>query len=112
MLAIAEAKYIKAPASKTRLVLRLIKGKTVEEANSILNSVNKSACLYIKKVLNSAFSNANFNRQDKLLAKDVIISQIKADEGPMFKRFRAATMGRAAAIRHRTVHISVELERK
>lgn len=112
MLATARIKYVKVSARKTRLVLRLIKGKTVEEANSILNSVNKSACLPIKKAVNSAFSNANFNRQDKLLEKDVVISQIKADEGPMFKRYRAATMGRAATIRHRTAHLYVELERK
>ena len=28
----------------------------------------------------------------------------------MYKRYRAATMGRATPIRHRTTHISVELD--
>lgn len=81
MLAKAEGKYIRIPSSKARLVLELIKGKTVEEANFILREVNKGACQPIKKVLGSAFANLNANRQDKFLEKEVIISKITADGG-------------------------------
>ncbi|MDD4956100.1 MAG: 50S ribosomal protein L22 [Candidatus Omnitrophica bacterium] len=110
MLAKAEVRYVRMSARKVRLVLDLIKGKTVEEAGFILDNTAKGACASIKKVLDSAFANANNNRQEKLLAKEVVISGIKADGGPMFKRYRAATMGRAAVIRHRTTHICVELD--
>ncbi|HNX91689.1 MAG TPA: 50S ribosomal protein L22, partial [Candidatus Omnitrophota bacterium] len=61
--------------------------------------------------LDSAFANLNHSRQDKILAKDVIVSCAKADVGPMLMRFRAATMGRATAIRHRTAHIIIELDK-
>ena len=111
MLAKAEGKYIRIQSSKVRLVLELIKGKTVEEASFILREVNKGACQPIKKVVSSAFANLNANRQDKLLEKEVIISKVTADGGPMLQRFRAATMGRASSIRHRTSHIYVELDR-
>ena len=110
MLAKAEAKYVRMSPTKVRLVVDLIKGKTVEEAQFILDNLNKRACTPIKKVVNSAFANANNDRQEKLLTKEVVISSIKSNGGPMYKRYRAATMGRATPIRHRTTHISVELD--
>jgi len=111
MLAKAEAKYVRISPRKVRLVLDLVKGETVEKANHILDNVNKRAGGTVKKVINSAFANANFGKQEKLLAKDIYISNIKADGGPMLVRYRAATMGRATPVRHRTAHIYVELDR-
>ncbi|MFQ5952936.1 MAG: 50S ribosomal protein L22 [Candidatus Omnitrophota bacterium] len=113
MLAKAEAKYLRLSPRKARLVLDLIKGKTVEEAFYILDSVNKRAQRPIKKVINSAFANANQNKieADKVLSKDVYVSLIRADSGPYLMRYRAATMGRATPIRHRTAHIYVELDK-
>ena len=110
MISKAEAKYVRVSARKTRLVLDLLKGKTVEEAIFILDNANKGASASIKKLINSAFANANQARQEKLLSKDVVISGIRADGGPMLRRYRAATMGRATPIRHRTAHIYVELD--
>ena len=110
MVSKAKAKYVRMSPKKVRLVMKLVKGKTVEDANAILGSVNKRAGGPIKKVINSAFAGINLDRQEKLLEKDVVISKIKADGGPMLTRYRAATMGRATPIRHRTVHIGVELD--
>jgi large subunit ribosomal protein L22 len=110
MLAKAKVKYLRSSARKVRLVLDLVKGKTVEESNFILDNINKGSASSVKKVVDSAFANLNNLREDKLLEKDVFISSITADGGPMLKRYRAATMGRATPIRHRTVHISVELD--
>ncbi|MFH1846411.1 MAG: 50S ribosomal protein L22 [Candidatus Omnitrophota bacterium] len=112
MLAKAEAKYLRMSARKAGLVLELINGKTVEQAVAILDNVAKRACGPIKKVLKSAFANANNGKQDKFLEKDLIISKITADGGPMLRRYRAATMGRASIIRHRTTHLHVELDQK
>lgn len=113
MIAKAKAKYLRLSPKKARLVLDLIKGKTVEEASYILDNVSKRAKGPIKKVLNSAFANLNQNKAeaDKILSKDVYISTTKADSGPYLMRFRAATMGRATPIRHRTSHICVELDK-
>jgi len=111
MIAKVKAKYVRMSARKARLVVDLIDGKTVEEANFILDNVNKKASVSLKKALNSAFANANQNKQDKFLAKDMFISGIRVDDGPMLKRYRAATMGRATPIRHRTAHIYLELNK-
>ncbi|RKY41622.1 MAG: 50S ribosomal protein L22 [Candidatus Makaraimicrobium thalassicum] len=111
MLAKAKAKYIRISARKARLVIDLLKGKTVEDANFILDNIGRKASSPIKKALNSAFANVNCERKDKFLSKDVFISGIRADGGPMLKRYRAATMGRATPVRHRTAHIYVELDK-
>jgi len=110
MIAKAEAKYVRLSPKKTRLVVDLIKGKTVEEAVYILDNVNKRAKGPIKKVVNSAFANLNQNRTEKILSKDVYISVVRTNSGPYLMRYRAATMGRATPIRHRTSHIRVELD--
>ena len=111
MIAKAILRYVRTSPSKARLVIDLVRGKTVEEAHFILDNTNKGVCPVIKKVLNSAFSNANLDKQEKYLTKEVFISRIKADVGPMLQRYRAATMGRATAIRHRTAHIYIELDK-
>ena len=114
MIAKAKGKYLRLSPTKARLVLDLVKGKTVEEANYILDNLNKRAKAPIKKVINSAFSNLNQNKTEteKIPSKDVYVSVVKADSGPYLMRYRAATMGRATPIRHRTSHIYVELEKK
>ncbi len=110
MLAKAKAKYVRMSAKKARLVVELIKNKNLEEVAFILDNTNKRACGAIKKVVLSAFANANQTRSEKLLMTDVYISGIQIDGGPMFRRYRAATMGRATPIRHRTSHVYVELD--
>ncbi|MBF0215390.1 MAG: 50S ribosomal protein L22 [Candidatus Omnitrophica bacterium] len=106
----AKAKWVRISWRKVGLVLALIKGKTVDKANAILEATNKRATVPVRKVIMSAFANINHDRQEKLLEKEVVVKTIKADDGPMLKRYRAATMGRATPIRHRTAHISVQLE--
>ena len=110
MLAKAEARFVRVCSRKAQLVMRLVKGKSVEEANSILDGISPLPRIFVKKLINSAFANLNHVRKDKLTSKDVFISQLDADCGPMFKRYRAATMGRATPIRHRTAHLYVELD--
>jgi len=65
----------------------------------------------VAKVVASAFANAKQKNPD-LREEDVIISSLIANEGPRWKRFRAAAFGRAARILKRTTHISVELEKR
>ena len=110
MLANAKVKHLRGSAKKTRLVIELIKGKTVHEARFVLDNLNKRACGPLKKVIDSAFANLNSQREEKMLETDVFVSKVIADDGPMLKRYRAATMGRATPIRHRTIHIDVELD--
>ena len=77
------------------------------EAMNRLQFINKSAAVYLRKVLKSALSNAKAKGyQDSSL----FISKIIVNPGPVLKRFRAASFGRASMIRKRTSHILVELD--
>lgn len=92
---------------KIRLVLDLIRGKAVPASQAILTHVDKGSTKMIAKVLNSAVSNA---KQKGLSEDQLFISRITADQGPTWKRFRAASFGRAAPIEKRTTHLTIELD--
>jgi len=111
MIAKAVSKYNKISPKKARLLTRRLKGLTIAEAYAILMNVNKKASGLIYKVVHSAFDNAH-KKDASINEADVYISKITADSGPVLKRFRAASMGRAAMIRKRTSHFTVELEAK
>jgi len=109
MVARAIARYIRTSPRKTRKVIDLIRGLPVTKAQMVLTSINKRPSLYIKRLLHSALDTAD--KKFSLSASDLYISSVRADGGPMLKRYRAASMGRATMIRHRTSHIILELDR-
>ncbi len=103
----AELKNYRQSSRKVRLVADLVRGKKVEKALAELNFLNKKASLVVKKLVNSAVANAkhNFN-----LEKDVlIVDEIRVDEGPTLKRWRAGARGRAFPIKKRTSRVLLVL---
>lgn len=107
MIAHAQGRYLREAPMKVRQVIDLIRGKDVISSLAILTHVNKGSTGAVKKILNSAISNA---KQKGLSEDQLFISKIVADQGPMWKRFRAAAFGRATPILKRTVHIKIELD--
>lgn len=107
MIAQAKGKYIRVSPIKMRQVIDLIRGKHVVTAAAILDHANKGCTSNIAKVLHSAVSNA---KQKGLSEDQLFISKVIADEGPTWKRFRAAAFGRAVRILKRTTHLTVELD--
>ena len=107
MIAKAQGRYIRMSAMKMRQVIDLIRGKDVTSSLVILTHVEKRATRDIEKVLNSAISNA---KQKGLSENQLFISKIVANNGPMWKRYRAATFGRATEILKLTAHLTVELD--
>jgi len=110
MLAKTVEKYIRISPLKAREVINIVRGKNVEEALGILSNLNKKAAVVIKKSLESAIANAKGKVGEDV--EGLYISKIIADQGPMYKRFKPAAMGRAVMIRKRTTHIRVELDKK
>jgi len=94
---------------KVRLVANLIRGKKVEKVLQELNFVNKEATRVIKKLLQSAVANAKHN--EGIMGKDLFLKEIRVDEGPVMKRFRAGARGQAYPLKRRTSHISIVLEK-
>lgn len=109
MLATAKLHYLRTSARKARFVIDTLRGKSVAQALIILGTLNRRAAQPVTKLVRSALANAQ-QRDATLTEGRLQISKIFADEGPMWKRFRAAAMGRATRIRKRTCHITVELD--
>ena len=103
----ATAKFVRVAPFKARRVIDLIRGKSVDEAASILRFAPQSASEPVAKVLASAVANAenNFN----LNPPDHVVSVSYADEGPTMRRFQPRAQGRAFHIRKRTSHITIEV---
>ena len=103
----AIAKYVRIAPRKVRLVADEVRGKSYPEAASILRFTNKRAARIVGDVINSAAANAEHN--DDADPDELFVREIRVDDGPTIKRYRARAMGRATMIRKRTSHITVEL---
>ena len=108
MKIIAKLRYLRIAPRKVRLVIDLIRGKKIEEAKTILNFATKRGSLPVLKLLNQAIANAKNNFQ--LDQTNLFISEIKVDEGPKLKRWRARARGQAYEIQKKTSHISLTLD--
>jgi large subunit ribosomal protein L22 len=104
----AIVKYVRMSSSKVKLVLDLIRGKSVAEAYAILMHTPKAASAVVTKLIKSAVANAENNMS--LSPEGLIVAEIFASEGPTLKRFRPRAQGRASRIRKRTSHITVILD--
>ena len=105
MMARAMARQARISPMKVRQVLALIRGKGAEEALTILRFSPQKAAKIVYKVLQSAVANAEHNYgmdMDKLF-----VYTAYADQGPVMKRFRPVSMGRAHPYVHRTSHVTV-----
>ncbi len=107
MVAKAQTKYLRISPKKLRQVISLVKGKQALKAQDMLKCISKKASGFLGKTLTSAISNAKNKgyKEDKLF-----ISKLIANPGPVLKRWRAASFGRATTIRKRTSHILIELD--
>ncbi len=101
----AKHMYAKISPFKVRLVADQIRLKSVDEALNLLTFSNKKAANLVKKVLNSAISNAENN--DGLDIDELKVSSIFVDEGSTMKRIRPRAKGRANRILKRSSHITV-----
>ncbi len=104
----AVAKFIRISPYKVRLVLDLIRGKSVNEAVAILDNVSNAGAEPIKKVVLSAAANAEHNMQ--MNANDLKVAVCYADQGPTLKRMQPMGHGRGFRILKRTSHITVILD--
>jgi large subunit ribosomal protein L22 len=115
MEARAESRYIRQSPRKMRLVIDLIRGKSVGEAYGILRYTKKRAAEAIDKTLRSAVANAKAkaeNAGEFVDVDDLYVKEAYVNAGPQLKRWRAAAMGRAAPIRRPTSHVVVVVDRK
>lgn len=104
----AVTRYVRIAPRKVRIVTELVKGKSAEEALTILKFLPKKAARLVSKTLQSAVANAEQN--PNVDVDTLYIKRIYVDGGPSMKRWRARAMGRATRILKRSSHITVILD--
>ena len=92
---------------KVRLVIDLVRGKRVAEAQSILLFTTNKSARPVLKLLNSAIATAKNDLH--LEESNLFISKITVDEGPKLKRWHPMSRGRAYPIIKRSSHIALVL---
>jgi len=106
----AIAKHVRVSSRKMRFICDMVRGKSVDEALTILKFTPNKGAKILEKVVKSATANAenNFDMdRDKLF-----VSEVYSNQGPTLKRWRPRAQGRAFKILKRTSHIGVVVKER
>jgi large subunit ribosomal protein L22 len=101
----AISKGVRMSHRKVGVVAALVRNHTVAEALTILEHTPRRSAIPVRKVIESAKANADYNhnyKPDSLRIVEIIVSP-----GPSSKRYRMAARGRALPYLKRTAHIKV-----
>ena len=110
MEARAIAKGLRIPPRKARLIIDLVRGKSVVEADRICRNYNSEAARLTLKVLTSAVANAENNLG--LDKTKLYVSKAYVDEGQTLKRMKFGSLGHVDPIKKRTSHITIVVSEK
>ncbi len=105
MEAKAIARYVRVSPRKARIVVDLIRGKSVVRAREILAFTNRGVAETVEKTLNSAVANAE--NQHHVRPESLVVKTAYVDEGSTLKRIRPRAKGSASRINKRTSHITI-----
>jgi len=103
--------YARSTPRKLRYVVDLIRNKPVIDAQQILKFNSKRASYFLYKLVNSAVANV-IAKDANISPENLFIKKITVGDGPAFKRWRSASMGRAVKVKKRTSHIELILNTK
>lgn len=101
-------RFARMSARKIRPVADVVRGKYADEALDLLKYMPNRGARMLEKVIKSALGNAE-NRNERDL-DNLVLTDVRIDGGPMFKRVRPRARGMAFMIKKRMSHITVSLE--
>ena len=108
MEAKAIARHIHQSPRKIRKTLDNVRGLKVADPMNQLHFSPEKAASVIEKTLRSAVSNLMSQNEELNIDPDGLgIKEAFVDGGPVMKRFRAASMGRASRLRRPTSHVTI-----
>lgn len=105
MPAIAHQKGVRISPRKIAVVAALVRGRSVDDALTILDYTPRRAAGPVKEAIKSAAANAEHNHSYK--PDSLEIMEISVTSGPRLKRFMPAARGRARRFQRKTSHIKV-----
>lgn len=102
----ASARFIRGSPSKIRPFARLLKGKSLKDAQSAAGFSRQKGAFLIGKLLKSMAANLAGN---ELKADDFHIEKLAIEQGPTSKRYWPRSRGMARPVAKRTCHIRIVL---
>jgi len=105
MQAKAIQRFVRITPRKCNQVLGLIRGESVERAQTTLEFTPKLGARIVQKVLKSAVANAL--HEGKVRIEDLFVKEAVVGAGPTLKRWLPRAQGRATPLLKRMSHVSV-----
>jgi large subunit ribosomal protein L22 len=105
---VAKARYVRVSHYKMRPLVDVVRGKNVAYALNWLSNCSLKKAVPIKKMIESAAANAK--SLQNIESADLVIKDIRIDQGPMSRYFKPGAMGRANIYRKRLSHMSIVVE--
>ncbi len=106
----AQLNNLRQAPRKVRMVVGVIKGKSVLKALEQLEFIVRRPALPISKLLRSAIANAENNFQ--MVPSNLYIKEFYVDEGRKLKRFMPKARGAVGEIQKKTSHVHLVLAEK
>jgi len=103
-------KYVRISPRKARLAAGLIRGRGVEEASQQLAFSPLRASRLLAKTLDTAVANAE--TQLNVQRRDLVVKEVRIDEGPTMKRAKSKNRGGTVPVMKRTSHFTVAVAAK
>jgi large subunit ribosomal protein L22 len=108
MPAIANIRGVRISPRKVSVVAALVRGRTVNDALTILEHTPRRAALEVRKAVKSARANAEHNHNYK--PDSLFISEISVTAGPRYKRVRPSARLTRLPYQLKTSHIRVSVD--
>ena len=108
MPAVSISRKVLMSPRKVGEVAALVRGRSIEDALTILDHTPRRSALYVKKAVKSAGANAENNHN--LKPGSLFISQISVTADQRYKRYRPAARGRALRFQRKTSQIRVVVD--
>lgn len=104
----AIARGVRMSPRKVSVVADLVRGRSVADALVILEHTPRRGAVAVRKVIESARANADYNHHFKPDSLQIVSLSVTA--GTPLKRYRPAAKGRALPFQYRTSHIHVVVD--
>lgn len=105
----ASLRNFRVSPQKARLVIDLVRGKSISDALEILGTCTKKTAPVIEKLLLSAVANAR-DKGDDIDVDDLFVKRAWVDEAPSYARSMPRARGSASPIIKRRSHITIQLD--
>jgi len=108
---VAHARFQRYGSRKVGQVLKLIRGRSVQEAQETLSFVPRRSSGMIEKTLRSAYANLMVKAGRSVEPGKVWVRQAWVGQGPMkaLKRVQPGPMGRAMPFKRKMCHVTIRL---